>query len=149
MTPAFAGTLTAPWPAAGTEIPSRDFGPFSQESLIRYAKASGDDNPLHLDPAAALAAGLPGTPVHGMLMFACFEPFLREWRPDIFITRLAGKFLRPVLAGERIRLTGRVIRSQAAPRPGLLLRLMARTQDNDLAIVAEAAALQKGPQSLG
>lgn len=149
MTPAFAGTLTAPWPAAGAEIPPRDFGPFSQESLICYAKASGDDNPLHLDEAAALAAGLPGTPVHGMLMFACFEPFLQEWRPDIFITRLAGKFLRPVLAGERIRVTGRVIRSQAAPRPGLLLRLMARNQDNDLAIVAEAAALQKGAPSLG
>jgi acyl dehydratase len=62
------------WPKAGDEIRAQDFGPFTREALARYAAVSGDDNPLHLDPNAARAAGLAGPPVHGMLMLSCFEP---------------------------------------------------------------------------
>ncbi len=36
----------------------------------RYAAASGDDNPIHTDDAAARAAGLPGVVVHGMCVLA-------------------------------------------------------------------------------
>jgi acyl dehydratase len=133
------------WPKAGSEIPPRHFGPFDCEALVRYAIVSGDDNPLHLDPDAARAAGLAGTPVHGMLMLSCFEPFLKEWRPDIFITRLSAKFLRPVLAGDGILISGRVVRSRGIPRPELMLRLTARAPNNDLAILGEATVLRKIP----
>jgi acyl dehydratase len=138
------GMLAAPeWPETGCEIPARSFGPFDQDALARYAMASGDDNPLHLDPNAARAAGLAGTPVHGMLLLSCFEPFLMGWRPDLFIARLSAKFLRPVLAGESVRLSGRVMRSQAVPRSELILRLIARAESNDLAVLGEAAVLRK------
>jgi acyl dehydratase len=36
----------------------------------RYAAVSGDDNPIHLDDAAARAAGLAGRVVHGMAVLA-------------------------------------------------------------------------------
>jgi len=36
----------------------------------RYAEASGDDNPIHIDETAARAAGLPGVVVHGMCVLA-------------------------------------------------------------------------------
>jgi acyl dehydratase len=36
----------------------------------RYAAASGDHNPIHLDDAAARAAGLPGVILHGMSTMA-------------------------------------------------------------------------------
>jgi acyl dehydratase len=141
---AAGGELAPPdWPSAGEAIGAQDFGPFEQEALARYAVVSGDDNPLHLDPQAARAAGLAGTPVHGMLMLSCFEPWLMEWRRDLFIARLSAKFLRPVLAGEGIRLVGRVLRSQVAPRPELILRLTARGRGDDLVILAEAAVLHK------
>ena len=109
---------------------------------------SGDDNPLHLDPDAAKAAGLAGPPVHGMLLLSCFEPLIMGWRGDLFIARLSAKFLRPVLAGEGIRLMGRVLRSQDIPRPELILRLTARDSNDDLVIVAEAAVLAQSRASV-
>jgi len=136
------------WPKAGDEISAQDFGPFAQEALARYAAVSGDDNPLHLDPNTARAAGLAEPPVHGMLMLSCFEPMIKRWRRDLFIARLSGKFLRPVLAGEGIRVSGRVMRRRDVPRPELTLRLIARAQNNDLAILGEAAVLYKIPGPL-
>ncbi|MGH6811323.1 MAG: MaoC family dehydratase [Methylocella sp.] len=136
------------WPNAGDEIRAQDFGPFAREALARYAAVSGDDNPLHLDPNAARAAGLAGMPIHGMLMLSCFEQLLMRWRRDLFIARLSGKFLRPVLAGEGIRVSGRVMRRRDVSRPELTLRLIARAQNNDLAILGEAMVLYKNPGPL-
>jgi acyl dehydratase len=145
-----AGMEPAPpdWPEAGDEIGAQNFGPFAREVLARYAAVSGDDTPLHLDPNAARAAGLAGPPVHGMLMLSCFEPMIMLWRRDLFIARLSGKFLRPVLAGEGIRVSGRVMRRRDVPRPELTLRLIARAQNNDLAILGEAAVWYKIPGPL-
>ncbi|HSJ28260.1 MAG TPA: MaoC/PaaZ C-terminal domain-containing protein [Acidimicrobiia bacterium] len=42
----------------------------SRADLIRYAGASRDWNPIHWDHAAAVAAGLPGVVVHGLLQSA-------------------------------------------------------------------------------
>jgi acyl dehydratase len=144
-----AGMEPAPpdWPNAGDKIGAH-FGPFAREALGRYAAVSGDDNPLHLDPNAARAAGLAGMPIHGMLMLSCFEQLLMRWRRDLFIARLSGKFLRPVLAGEGIRVSGRVMRRRDVSRPELTLRLIARAQNNDLAIVGEATVLYKIPSPL-
>jgi acyl dehydratase len=145
-----AGMESAPpdWPRAGYEIRPQSFGPFAREALARYAAVSGDDNPLHLDPNAARAAGLAGPPVHGMLIFSCFEPLIMRWRRDLFIARLSGKFLRPVLAGEGIRVSGRVMRRREIPRPELILRLTARARNNDLAILGEATVRYKIPGPL-
>ena len=145
-----AGMERAPpdWPKAGDEIRAQNFGPFDRDALARYAAVSGDDNPLHLDPNAARAAGLAGPPVHGMLMLSCFEPLIMRWRRDLFIARLSGKFLRPVLADEGIRVSGRVMRRRDVPRPELTLRMIARAQNNDLAILGEAAVWYKIPGPL-
>lgn len=39
----------------------------SRAGLVRYAAATGDWNPIHWDHEAAVAAGLPGVVVHGLL----------------------------------------------------------------------------------
>ncbi|MBO0733697.1 MAG: MaoC family dehydratase [Methylocapsa sp.] len=126
-------------PELGQRIAPRVFGPFAREALALYAAASGDNNPLHLDPSAAKSAGLQDTPVHGMLMFACFEPYLSGWRPDLFIARLSCKFLRPVFAGEGITISGRVVGKAPAPGKEIIVRLMARAPNHDLALVGEAS----------
>ncbi len=130
--------LPPDWPKVGETIGEAVFGPFGAESLARYAQASGDDNPLHLDPAVAAALGLEAPPIHGMLMMSCFEPTLRRWRRDLAICRLSGKFLRPIFVGDSIRVSGRVARAKFDPRPELLLRLMAHGPNRELAILAEA-----------
>ena len=42
----------------------------SRHDLVRYAAATRDFNPLHWDHDTAVEAGLPGTVVHGLLMYA-------------------------------------------------------------------------------
>jgi acyl dehydratase len=40
------------------------------DQTIRYAEASGDHNPIHVDPNTAQMAGLPGIILHGMCTMA-------------------------------------------------------------------------------
>ena len=41
-----------------------------EDQTYRYAEASGDNNPIHLDPNTAAMAGLPGIILHGMCTMA-------------------------------------------------------------------------------
>ncbi len=145
MTQAQGSAAPADWPRTGDELGPRSFGPFDQDRLVRYAAISGDDNPLHLDAQVAMAAGLAAPPVHGMLILSCFEPALLAWRGNIAIAGLSAKFLRPILAGEGVSISGRVVRSALAPRPELVLRLIARGPDDAPAIVAEAVLVPVSP----
>ncbi|HEY8214511.1 MAG TPA: MaoC family dehydratase [Methylocystis sp.] len=95
----------------GDKLPETIIGPFDAPSLERYAEVSGDANPLHLDDAVAAAIGLAAPPVHGMKLIAAFEPMLRAWRADLVISSIGGKFVQPILRGETVRLTGRVLRA--------------------------------------
>jgi len=56
-----------PLPPPGDAIPSMARSA-SRVDLVRYAGASGDWNAIHWDHDAAVAAGLPGVVVHGLLM---------------------------------------------------------------------------------
>ena len=54
----------------GYEIPETNIGPFNQNDLVKYAKASGDFNPIHLDKEYAKTMGLDDVIAHGMLVMA-------------------------------------------------------------------------------
>ena len=53
--------------------------------------------------------GLAAPPVHGMKLLAAFEPMLAAWRDDLVLARLSAKFIQPVLRGETVTLSGRVL----------------------------------------
>jgi len=55
-------------PRVGDPIRAVKFPPITREQIQRYAEASGDFNPIHLDDEVAKGAGLPGPIAHGMLM---------------------------------------------------------------------------------
>lgn len=50
----------------GQELPERKFH-ITRDSLVRYAGASGDFNPIHYRDDIAQSVGLPGVLAHGML----------------------------------------------------------------------------------
>jgi len=50
----------------GQELPARNFK-LTRDSLVRYAGASGDFNPIHYRDDFAQSVGLPGVLAHGML----------------------------------------------------------------------------------
>ncbi len=122
----------------GDKLPPRTFGPFYISHLARYAEVSGESNPIHLDEDLARKAGLAAPPVQGMLLMGAFEPALAAWRPDFVLQRLSAKFLRPVLAGESIIVSGRV-GSVAEGSGRATLRLMAHNERREIVVLAEAA----------
>jgi acyl dehydratase len=71
----------------------------------RYAQASGDHNPIHLDAEFARSVGLPGIILHGMctMAFASAAAVTVVCAGDPRrLRRLAVRFARPVLPGQTI-----------------------------------------------
>lgn len=134
-------------PKVGEKFTALPFTPCNMDELRRYSLASGDDNPIHLDPELARRAGLPAPPVHGMLLMSRLVPALAVWRPDLTIIRLSNKFLRPVFVNEGGEFSGRVAQvtqGDASGNPAkILLRLMMHNERRELALLAEALTILK------
>jgi acyl dehydratase len=95
--------------AAGGETPGdiiyEETTVVEADQTFRYAEASGDHNPIHLDPDTARAAGLPGVILHGMctMAFATKAAVNGPAGGDpARITRVAVQFSRPVLPGQKL-----------------------------------------------
>lgn len=76
---------------------------FAQADFERFAKLSGDDNPIHVD-AGFSAATRFGRPVaHGMLLYSVFRGMLHELVPGAVQQSQNLKFTAPTFAGEPMR----------------------------------------------
>ena len=130
----------------GEAIAPCGFGPFDADAVAAYALASADDNPLHRDAALAARAGLARPPVHGMLVVGCFEPYLAAWRPNAIVRKIGCKFIRPVLVGEGVVVSGKVVR--VSPDGAAVLRLSVKREGGtDLVCMAEVFLEAKSPRS--
>lgn len=70
----------------------------TRESLVRYAGASGDFNPIHYRDDVAAAVGLPGVLAHGMLTMGLAVETIVTWLGDAGrILDYGVRFTRPVV----------------------------------------------------
>ena len=70
----------------------------TRESLVRYAGASGDFNPIHYRDDIAAAMGLPGVLAHGMLTMGLAVETLVGWLGDSGrILEYGVRFTKPVV----------------------------------------------------
>jgi acyl dehydratase len=70
----------------------------TRESLVRYAGASGDFNPIHYRDDVAAEVGLPGVLAHGMLTMGIAVGALAEVLGDTGrIVEYGVRFTRPVV----------------------------------------------------
>ncbi|PKO88885.1 MAG: hypothetical protein CVU18_06005 [Betaproteobacteria bacterium HGW-Betaproteobacteria-12] len=88
--------------APGTIIAQFSPLPSAPEDLVRYAQASGDSNPLHLDLEFARQAGFDNLVVHGMLNMAHLGRLLTEHFPAERIRSFSARFEGVVLVGQRV-----------------------------------------------
>ncbi|MFC8679927.1 MaoC/PaaZ C-terminal domain-containing protein [Microbacterium ureisolvens] len=70
----------------------------TRESLVRYAGASGDFNPIHYRDDVAAAVGLPGVLAHGMLTMGLAVGTITPWLGDTGrILDYGVRFTKPVV----------------------------------------------------
>ena len=96
----------------------------------RYAEVSGDHNPIHLDDDVAKQAGLPGCILHGLCVMSLVHNVVVDEVGAV--ARLAVRFNRPVLIGDRLRVEGRT-------RNDGVIALRVRNQA-DIDVIAGAVA---------
>jgi len=105
--------------------------PSTPEDLIRYANASGDMNPLHLDADFARKAGFERLVVHGMLNMARLGRLLTDAFPPESIKSFRARFSAVVLVGQRVR-----YQAILEERHGDIYRLALRAiTDNDVVAI--------------
>ena len=67
--------------SVGQQLPSQSFE-LERLSMIRYAGASGDFNPIHYRDDFAKSVGLPGVIAHGMLTMGLSVQVAVDWVGD-------------------------------------------------------------------
>jgi acyl dehydratase len=76
-----------------------------EDQTYRYAEASGDHNPIHLDENVARMAGLPGIILHGMCTMAIASKAAVNGvagGDPTRVKRVAVRFSKPVLPGQEL-----------------------------------------------
>ncbi|GGJ19081.1 MaoC family dehydratase [Streptomyces brasiliensis] len=81
----------------GTELPAQTF-PVTRATLVRYAGASGDFNPIHWNEKFAKEVGLPDVIAHGMFTMAEAIRVVTDWAGDPGVVVEYGvRFTKPVV----------------------------------------------------
>ncbi|MFE7759956.1 MaoC family dehydratase [Streptomyces sp. NPDC057438] len=81
----------------GTELPAQTFG-VTRATLVRYAGASGDFNPIHWNERFAKEVGLPDVIAHGMFTMAEAIRVVTDWTGDPgAVVEYGVRFTKPVV----------------------------------------------------
>jgi len=113
----------------------------TREDLRAYADASGDPNPIHLDPEVAAQVGLPGVIAHGMLTLALAARAVGEWTGDAEVVELGARFAGMVVVpeeGTSLEVTGSV--TEVAD--GLATIALTATCNGDKVLAAPTAVVR-------
>jgi acyl dehydratase len=96
----------------GDQVAEESFH-LTRDTLVRYAGASGDFNPIHYRDDVAESVGLPGVLAHGMLTMGVAVQPVAHWIGDpARIVDYQVRFTRPVLVdpqtGADVRIVAKV-----------------------------------------
>ncbi|MET7780356.1 MaoC family dehydratase [Streptomyces mirabilis] len=97
----------------GAELPVRTF-PVTRATLVQYAGASGDFNPIHWNEKFAVEVGLPDVIAHGMFTMAEAIRVVTDWVGDPgAVVEYGVRFTKPVVVpnddkGATIEVGGKV-----------------------------------------
>ncbi|MFE7269245.1 MaoC family dehydratase [Streptomyces sp. NPDC057623] len=97
----------------GTELPAQDFS-VTRATLVQYAGASGDFNPIHWNEKFAKEVGLPDVIAHGMFTMAEAIRVVTDWTGDpSAVVEYGVRFTKPVVVpnddqGATVEVSGKV-----------------------------------------
>ena len=72
--------------------------PVVRDTLVAYADASGDQNPIHQDEEFARSVGLPDVIAHGMWTMGASATVVTDWAGDAGrVVEFGTRFTKPVV----------------------------------------------------
>ncbi|MFN2489161.1 MAG: MaoC/PaaZ C-terminal domain-containing protein [Actinomycetota bacterium] len=93
----------------GMDLGEVVFGPLERGDIVRYAGASGDFNPIHIDEGYARAAGAPTVFAMGMLPAGYLAHAVSDWFGGPHrLRRFKVRFTTRVWPGDELVCAGRV-----------------------------------------
>ena len=106
----FRDRMTLEGVTPGMDLEEKVFGPVSREDFVRYAEASGDDNPIHQDEEYARKSGAPTVFAMGMLNAGYLAKAVSDWfgGPQ-HIRRYKVRFTNRVWPGDEVVCTGKIV----------------------------------------
>ncbi|MEU4094775.1 MaoC family dehydratase [Streptomyces sp. NPDC026673] len=123
----------------GTELPARSF-PVNRATLVQYAGASGDFNPIHWNEKFAKEVGLPDVIAHGMFTMASAIRVVTDWVGDPgAVVDYGVRFTKPVVVPNDG--TGALIEVSA--------KVAAKLDDDERTVRVDVTAVSAGQKVLG
>jgi acyl dehydratase len=92
----------------GEELPALAKAPVDRVQLARYAGASGDFNPVHVDEVYAKSVGMPSVYAPGMLVMGMLGQLVSDWGRGGQLRRYHVRFVKMVWPGDTVVCKGRV-----------------------------------------
>ena len=92
----------------GDEGPTLVVEDVSRVGIVKYAGASGDFNPLHVDETCATEAGHPSVFAHGMYTAGLASRMLADWFGTANVRRFNVRFTDQVWPGDTLTVAGEV-----------------------------------------
>lgn len=128
----------------GEEIGSREFS-FSRDSLVKYAGASGDFNPIHYRDDFAKSVGLEGVLAHGMLTMGAACQVAVDWAgANGVVIDYGVRFTKPVYVpaeqGATVTVTGKI---GSVDLENKTVRVDLTAICNEVAVLGKAQAVVK------
>jgi acyl dehydratase len=120
----------------------------SQEIIERFAVASFDYNPIHIDPEWKRKMDLPGgksTIAHGQMTMSFMASVLTDWATPAGgrVSKIYAKYIKPVLPGDVIT-SGGVVTEKHFHGPGknyVVVEIYAQNQNGEKVAVGEAEVI--------
>lgn len=123
----------------GEELPALAKTPIDRVQLARYAGASGDYNPVHVDEVYARSAGMPSVYAPGMLVMGFLGQLVTDWARGGQLRRYQVRFVKIVWPGDTVVCKGRVTdRWGTQGRYFVELELWAENQKGELVMKGSA-----------
>ena len=92
----------------GDELPALAKAPIDRVQLARYAGASGDFNPIHVDEVYAKSVGMPSVYAPGMLVMGMLGQLISDWARGGQLRRYHVRFIKMVFPQDTVVCKGRV-----------------------------------------
>ena len=123
-----------------------------QENINRYAEASKDFNPIHIDADYARQTPLGGTVAHGMLILAYLSQMMTAAFGESWVTggKLNVRFKAPARPGDTITASGKIRRVEKSGDRNLVnCEVLCKNQNEETVITGEAIVRVKDNENSG